>query len=78
MYESFNVFCPCDQLEHLELLQTEDLLLEWNEPLYLNFIHSLMFERIEEFYSDKGTIEKVFGEVFALTDRPDEQSADDL
>lgn len=66
LYESFNVFCPGDQLEHLELLKTEDMLLEWNEPMYLNFTHSLIMDRIEEFYSGKGTIEKVCGEVFAL------------
>lgn len=76
LYESFSVFCPCDQLELLELLLTEDLLLDWNEPLYLNFTHSLIMDRIEEFYNDKGTIEKVCGDVFALNGRPDDISAD--
>lgn len=64
IYESFSVFCPCDQLQNLDQLFNEDILIDWTKPLYLNFTHISIMDRIESFYSDKGTIEKLYGDVY--------------
>lgn len=70
MYESFSVFCPCTELENLELLEQEDLLVDWCEPIYLNFTHKRIVERIHQFYSDRGTMEKVEGDVYVCVEPP--------
>ncbi|XP_049853594.1 uncharacterized protein LOC126334915 [Schistocerca gregaria] len=64
LYESFSVFCPADRLEELSLLEEEDMLLDWSQPLYLNFTHSDIVDRLESFYSDIGTVEKVHGDLY--------------
>lgn len=64
LYESFSVFCPCTTLNDLELLAEEDVLLDWSEPLYINFTHRLIMEQIEKFYEGRGTMEKVAGDVY--------------
>ncbi|XP_060525924.1 uncharacterized protein LOC132701765 [Cylas formicarius] len=68
LYESFGVFCPCDQLEHLELLKTEDVLIDWSRPIYLNFTHARIMETIKEFYEPIGTMEKLYGDVYVLSE----------
>ncbi|KAK9872624.1 hypothetical protein WA026_018757 [Henosepilachna vigintioctopunctata] len=73
MYESFSVFCPCDQLDNLCLLKEEDVLIDWTKPLYLNFTHALIMEKIEEFYSEIGTLEKLTGEVFFQSEPVEEE-----
>lgn len=70
LYESFSVFCPCTELDNLELLEQEDVLVDWSEPIYLNFTHKLIVERIEEFYNDRGTMEKVAGDVYVCAHPP--------
>ncbi|KAL1505233.1 hypothetical protein ABEB36_004841 [Hypothenemus hampei] len=66
LYESFCVFCPCDHLDDLTLLESEDVLIDWTQPIYLNFTHSRIMVRIEEFYAKIGTIEKLYGDVYGL------------
>lgn len=73
LYESFSIFCPLDQLDSLGLLETEDVLIDWSQPIFLNFTHCKIMERLESFYSDRGTIEKVCGDVYVC----DEPAADD-
>ncbi|KAH1005996.1 hypothetical protein HUJ04_006883 [Dendroctonus ponderosae] len=68
LYESFSVFCPCSQLENLELLETEDILIDWSQPIYLNFTHADIMSKIEEFYANIGTIEKLYGDVYGLVE----------
>lgn len=68
MYESFGVFCPCDQIENLDQLEQEDVLIDWSQPIYLNFTNSAIMEKIEHFYSVKGTIDKLIGDVYVLSD----------
>ncbi|KAJ8985457.1 hypothetical protein NQ317_017089 [Molorchus minor] len=72
--ESFGVFCPCDKLQHLDLLAQEDVLIDWTNPIYLNFTHSKILMKIEEFYSSIGTIEKVYGEVYGLSESLEEEN----
>lgn len=73
VYESFSVFCPCEELEHLKLLEEEDMLVDWSEPIYLNFTHRLIMDQIEAFYADRGTMEKVSGDVYMCSNPPDDQ-----
>ncbi|KAL3278718.1 hypothetical protein HHI36_016250 [Cryptolaemus montrouzieri] len=76
MYESFSVFCPCDQLDNLDLLKEEDVLIDWTQPIYLNFTHASIMERIEEFYSEIGTLEKLTGDVFVQSGTWEEESTE--
>jgi hypothetical protein len=39
LYESFGFFCPIDSLDYVEMLETEDVLLDWSLPKYLNYTH---------------------------------------
>lgn len=68
-YESFSVFCPCDKLECLKLLEEEDVLINWKEPIYLNFTHNLIMAKIEDFYQDIGIVEKQYGDIYILSDQ---------
>jgi hypothetical protein len=68
LYESFSVFCPCDQLDDLQLVEEEDVLIDWRRPIYLNFTHHLIMERLESFYTAAiGTTEKVCGDIYVCT-----------
>ncbi|XP_050297231.1 glycine N-acyltransferase-like protein 2 isoform X4 [Anthonomus grandis grandis] len=66
LYESFSVFCPCDQLDSLELLESEDVLIDWTKPIYLNYTHARIIEKIEDFYGKIGTMEKLSGDIYGL------------
>lgn len=71
LYESFSVFCPVDQLEQLDSIFDEDVLIDWSQPLYMNYTHHMIIQRIEEYYKDIGTVDKIYGEIFVLTTPPD-------
>lgn len=66
MYESFSVFCPCDHLDDLELLIEEDVLIDWNQPIYINFTHSRIMNKLEELYASKGFMEKLYGDIYGI------------
>ncbi|XP_059471392.1 uncharacterized protein LOC132194247 [Neocloeon triangulifer] len=70
LYESFSVFCPDDRLDALQLLQTEDVLIDWTRPLYLNFTPQVILERMREFYEQIGEIETVEGDVYISVQEP--------
>ncbi|XP_044762514.1 uncharacterized protein LOC123319541 [Coccinella septempunctata] len=76
LYESFSVFCPCDQLDNLDLLKEEDVLIDWTRPIYMNFTHASIMERIEEFYSEIGTMEKMTGDIYVQTEDWEEESTE--
>lgn len=76
IYESFCVFCPESRPDLLKLLEQEDVLIDWSLPLYLNFTHSAIVDRLETFYQDIGTVEKVFGDVYICLESEDELPAD--
>ena len=71
------MFCPSDNLDCIELFREEDLLIDWTRPLFLNFTHSSIVERIEEFYKNIGTLEKVHGDVYVFDDSPLEFNMDE-
>ncbi|XP_052132657.1 uncharacterized protein LOC113208139 [Frankliniella occidentalis] len=64
LYESFCVFCPLDRLDSLSLLRDEDVLVDWSRPIFLNFTHEAIMGRIQDFYKDRGTLDKVCGDVY--------------
>lgn len=66
LYESFSVFCPCDQLDDLELLIEEDILIDWNQPIYINFTHFKIMDKLEELYANNGTMEKMYGDLYGI------------
>lgn len=65
IYESFGIFCPKSRLECIDQLQGEDVLIDWTEPLYLNFTHVAIMERIEDFYHENiGNVDKLIGDIY--------------
>lgn len=53
------------------------MLLEWNQPMYLNFTNKKIVDKIEEFYTQRGgTLEKVYGDVFVMDGPPEEIAAE--
>lgn len=72
-YESFGIFCPSNQIECIDLLRTEDVLIDWKKPLYLNFTHKAIVNQIESFYTlDGGTMEKLEGDVYVYNKLPED------
>ncbi|XP_071448140.1 uncharacterized protein [Hetaerina americana] len=65
LYDSFSVFCPVSRLDSLQLLAEEDQLVDWSRPLFLNFTHSSIVERIEEYCGHRlGCVEKIRGDIY--------------
>lgn len=71
IYESFGIFCPLDSLDNIELIKGEDVLFDWSIPMYLNYTHVNIMDRIEEFFKTIGNVERIEGEVFVCEDNPD-------
>ncbi|XP_015514824.2 uncharacterized protein [Neodiprion pinetum] len=65
LYESVGVFCPGDRLELLKLLRTEDVLLDWSRPLYINFTHCDIVDELVRLYEGTGTVNRVLGDIWA-------------
>lgn len=61
--ESFGVFCPLDQLDNLKLVLSEDILIDWSKPVYINFAQSDIVDEFAKQY--EGVVERLFGEIFA-------------
>ncbi|XP_043671208.1 uncharacterized protein LOC122630606 isoform X2 [Vespula pensylvanica] len=68
VYESVGVFCPNDQLEQLYLLRDEDVLIDWSRPLYINFVHINIANKLVEFYKNTGNVDMVIVDVWACED----------
>ncbi|KAG8240295.1 hypothetical protein J437_LFUL012772 [Ladona fulva] len=65
MYDSFSIFCPVSRLDTLKLLAEEDVLIEWSRPIFLNFTHSQIVDKLEEYCSHRlGFVEKVRGDIY--------------
>lgn len=60
----------------MQLLAEEDVLIDWTQPIYLNFTHAKIMAKIEEFYAGIGTIEKLYGDVYGLTEPMEEKEED--
>ncbi|XP_034934852.1 uncharacterized protein [Chelonus insularis] len=78
LYESFGVFCPTENLDKLYLLREEDVLINWNRPLYMNFIHCDIAEELFRLYNDTGSIDTVLGDVWAYEKAENNLSDDQI
>lgn len=57
-------------------MRGEDVLIDWMEPLYLNFTHVAIMEQIEAFYQTIGTVENLIGDIYVCDEPPGE--SDDI
>lgn len=65
IYGSFGIFCPSERIECVDLLETEDTLIDWREPMYLNFTHIAIMNRLDAFYGRKfGFMERLAGDIY--------------
>jgi hypothetical protein len=64
IYESFGFFCPVDSLDSVDLLRSEDILFDWSMPMYLNYTHESIVDRLEDFLKTIGCVERIEGEVY--------------
>lgn len=67
------VFCPSDRSELVDLL-TEDILLDLSQPLYLNFTHTAIVERLEKHYE---AFDRITGDVYACENPPSDTTAEE-
>lgn len=68
IYESIGIFCPASRIELVDLLETEDVLLNWTKVMYLNFTHIAIMNRLESFYNANiGHMEHtIHGDIYVL------------
>jgi hypothetical protein len=71
IYESFGFFCPINSLDYVEMLQSETVLFDMTMPMYLNYTHVNIVDRIEEFFKTIGHVERIQGEVYLCKENPD-------
>lgn len=72
IYGSFGIFCPSKQIEYVDLLETEDILIDWKLEMYLNFTHIDIMNRLNMFYEKMGGyMEQLAGDIYTI-DRPNE------
>lgn len=70
-YESVTIFCPSERSELVDLLTSEDILLDLTQPLYLNFTHEAIVNRLEKRYEAH---DKIAGDVYVCEKTPDDSS----
>ncbi|KAL5281954.1 hypothetical protein ACFFRR_005319 [Megaselia abdita] len=67
IYESIGIFCPASRIELVDLLETEDVLLNWTKIMYLNFTHTAIMNRLDSFYdANIGHMERLDGDIYVL------------
>lgn len=73
-YESVTIFCPSERAELVDLLTSEDILLDLTQPLYLNFTHEAIVQRFEKRYEAH---DKITGDVYVCDKPPEETTTDE-
>ena len=71
LFESLGIFCPGSQLHKLDMLFNEDILIDWKRPLFLNFTHKDIIDKMEFFYHTHQlgvASDKVQGDLFLLSE----------
>lgn len=46
------------------MLRTETILFDWSKPMYLNYTHEHLVDRMEDFFNTIGHIDRIQGEVY--------------
>lgn len=55
------------------------MLIDWTEPLYLNYTHVAIIERIEAFYDDTiGEVNNLIGDIYTCDEPPGESAEDSV
>jgi hypothetical protein len=50
------------------MIQNEDVLFDWSIPMYVNYTHVNIVDRMEEFFKTVGHVERIQGEVYLCKD----------
>lgn len=53
-------------------------MIDWTQPLYLNFTHIAIMERIEKFYVNLGNMDKLIGDIYVCNNPPDDVQLEEL
>lgn len=64
IYGSFGIFCPSNRLECVDLLETENILIDWSLEMYLNFTHIGIMGRLNSFYQKYGEMQRLHGDIY--------------
>lgn len=67
------IFCPSERAELVDLVTSEDILIDLSQPLYLNFTNKAIVDRLEKYYEAH---DKITGDVY-VCDKPPEDVADE-
>lgn len=63
----------------MQLIFDEDVLIDWTQPIYLNFTHAAIVGKLEEFYNTiGGRMEKLYGDFYVMTDPLENMSVDTI
>lgn len=76
IYGSIGIFCPCERIECIDLLETEDILIDWNLEMYLNFTHIDIINRLDSFYHKFGVIDRLAGDIYTNKGIPEDLELD--
>lgn len=50
----------------MDLLETEDILIDWKLEMYLNFTHINIMNRINLFYEKMGYMDRLAGDIYTI------------
>ncbi|TMW46931.1 hypothetical protein DOY81_007987 [Sarcophaga bullata] len=78
IYHSFGIFCPSEQIEHVDLMRTEDILIDWQQTMYLNFTHIAIMNRLDDFYKEMGVMERLEGDIYVCNKLNTDLDLDEL
>lgn len=60
-------------------MRTEDVLIDWQQPMYLNFTHIAIMNRLDDFYSKAfGIMERLEGDIYVCNKLNTDLEFDDL
>lgn len=62
----------------MELIKSEDILFDWSVAKYLNYTHIDIVDRICDFFTPIGNVDRIEGEVFLCRSAPNCITLDDL
>ncbi|XP_011552042.3 uncharacterized protein LOC105383649 [Plutella xylostella] len=75
IYESVTIFCPSDKSELVDLVTSEDQLLDLTATLYLNYTHEAIFSRLEKHYTP---VYKIAGDIYVCDKTPEDPENEQL
>ncbi|XP_055620004.1 uncharacterized protein LOC129764681 isoform X2 [Toxorhynchites rutilus septentrionalis] len=67
MYESVGIFCPPEQLDKMSLIEQEDVLFNWTEPIYMNFTHVGIMNKMDNIFRTKVNgqlVGHIYGDIY--------------